>query len=77
MATAGNPHWMGALPAWDVTLSDGTVVKDVTKKEISEQLWKLVRMQKLHPYMAYVTVVTQAHINWFEDGLKFNSINNN
>lgn len=62
VAECSNPHWIGDSPAWDITLSNGVVHKDVTHNEIRLALGELYSRGKLHLYSTYIDVVRQCHI---------------
>ena len=57
-----NPHWVGDQAAWDITLSDGTVHKDVTRRQIGEALQELYARGELHTHDLYIDVVRHCHI---------------
>lgn len=60
-----NPHWVGDYPAWDLTLTDGQVHKDVTAREIRVALNALYRRGKIGLYDTYIDVVRRCHMNWY------------
>ena len=66
-AVTSNPHWIGNYPAWDITLTNGDVHKDVTQKEIQFAINQLRNQGKLHHYSTYIDVVRKKHINWYNE----------
>ena len=56
-----NPHWIGDLPAWDISLPNGEILKDVTRKEIAPVLQRMARDGLIHLYDSYITDCIRAH----------------
>lgn len=60
-----NPHWIHDEPAWDITLTNGEVHKDVTVKDINIVLEKLATRGIISHYERFVYVVHQLHIEYY------------
>jgi hypothetical protein len=64
-----NPHWIGNLPSWDISLPNGEILKDVTRKVISPVLQRMAREGLIHLYDSYITdCVREHHIQNFSKG---------
>lgn len=64
---ANNPHWVGNLPAWDITLTDGQVHKDVTQVEIRQAIRELSNTRSILPATRYIDVVRKVHIDLYNE----------
>jgi len=61
-----NPHWVGCIPAWDITLSNGIKHTSVTKIDISKALGELSRNGVISLYSSYIDVVRDCHIKLYD-----------
>ncbi len=58
---ASNPHWIGNLPAWDISLPNGEILKGVTRKELALVLQRKARDGLIPLYDSYITDCVRAH----------------